>query len=411
MRWPPWPAAAALLAGAALWLWAAHALWSSTPLPSLDLPHLDPHRYFGDSFLHRSSTYQRFLAIEGLLGSIVVVAVLAVYARRGARLVRESAAGRVGTGMLLAMLGFAVVWLAEVPFDLVALWWQRRYGVSHQAYLTHLLDSFLSLGSEFVFVCVAFGIAMGLAGVLRRWWWLAAVPALVALALLFSFLSPYLLPDTEPVQSPTLQAEARALERIEGAPQARLRVQNVHRFTDAPNAEALGLGPSRTIVLWDTLMRDDFDRREVRFVLAHEVGHLAHDDPLKLLGWLTLFLLPAWGLVAFFTRRRGGLHRPEAVPVALLVLVTFQLLAAPVLNVVTRRVEASADWAALQATHEPSTDRAVMRRLALKSLADPDPPAWAYVLYENHPTIMQRIALAQAWEGAGREPSPRAGRR
>ncbi len=395
---PPWPAALALLLGAALWLWAARALWDSTAPPSLSLPHLDPHRYFGDAFLARSSTYERFLAIEGLLASLTVVAVLAVYARRGARLARESAAGRVGTGMLLAMLGFAVVWLAEVPFGLAALWWQRRYGVSHQSYLSHLLESFLGLGGEFVFVCLGVGIVMGLAGWTRRWWWLAAVPVLIALALLFSLASPYLLPDTEPVHSRTLQAEARALERIEGAPHARLRVQNVHRFTDAPNAEALGLGPTRTIVLWDTLLRDGFDRREVRFVVAHEVGHLAHDDPLKLLGWLTLFLLPAWALVALFTRRRGGLHRAEAVPVALLVLVAFQLLATPLLNIVGRRVEAAADWAALEATDEPATGKAVMRKLATKSLANPDPPAWTYVLYENHPTIMRRIAMAQAWE-------------
>ena len=397
----PWllrPATPALLAGIAVWLWAAHALWDSTALPSLDLPHLDPHAYFSAAFLARSSTYERFLAIEGLLGSIVVIAVLAVYAQRGARLARESAAGRVGTGMLLAMLGFAVVWLAEVPFSLAALWWQRRYGVSHQSYLSDLLGGFLGLGSEFVFVCVAFGIAMGLAGVLRRWWWLAAVPALMALALLFTFVGPYLLPETEPVKSASLKAEARALERIEGARRSNLEVQEVHRFTDAPNAESIGLGPTSTVVLWDTLLRDGFSRKEVRFVLAHEIGHVADEDPLKRLGWIALFLLPAWGLVALFTRRRGGLYRAEAVPVALLVLVTFQILAGPLLNTAFRRQEAAADWAALRATREPGTDRAVMRKLALKSLADPDPPAWTYLLYEDHPTIMQRIAMAQAWE-------------
>lgn len=392
------PATLALIVGAALWAWAAVALWQSTELPSLDLPHLDPHSFFSDSFLHRSATYERFLAILGVLGLVTVVAVLVVYARHGHRLVRESAAGRVGTGMLLAMLGFAVVWLAEVPFGLVALWWQRRYGVSHQGYLTHLLDSFLGLGSQFVFLCLGIGIAMGLAGVMRRWWWLAVVPAFVGLAALFSFVSPYLIPDTSAIDNPTLVAEARALERIEGAPHARLREQEVHRFTDAPNAEALGLGPTSTVVLWDTLLRDGFSREEIRLVLAHEVGHLAHHDPLKRLGWLALFLLPAWGLVALFTRRRGGFAQPESVPIAILVLVAFQLLATPLLNVTSRRQEASADWAALQATHEPATEKAVMRKLATKSLSDPDPPFWAYALYENHPTIMQRIEMADAWE-------------
>lgn len=401
-----WATALAVIAVAAAWAWGAHALWASTELPSVDLPQLDPHGYFSDSFLDRSATYERFLAILALASSAVVVAALALYARSGHRLARESAAGRIGTGLLLAMLGFAVVWLTQVPFDLAALWWQRRYDVSHQAYLPHLLDSFLSLGSQFVFVCLGFAVMMGLAGAMRRWWWLAAAPALVALILAFAFVSPYLVPDTSPVDDPRLAAEARALERIENAPEARLRVQDVHRFTDAPNAEALGLGPSRTVVLWDTLLRnDDFSREEVRIVLAHEVGHLAHDDPLKRVGWVAVFLLPALGLIALLTRRRGGLARPEAVPVALLVLVVAQLIAAPLLNTAYRREEAAADWAALDATAEPETDRSLMQNLARKSLSDPDPPGWVYGLFENHPTIMQRIAISQAWEeerGRGR---------
>lgn len=392
------PSTLALLVGAALWLWAAHALWAATALPSLALPALDPRSLFSDSFLHRSATYERFLAIEGLLALVVTIAVLAVYARRGAGLVRESAAGRVGTGLLLAMLGFAIVWLTQVPFSLVSLWWERRYGVSHQGYVGHLLFSFLGLGAQFVFVCLGFAIAMGLAGVMRRWWWLAVVPAFVALGLLSTFLSPYLVPDTSPIENPTLQAEARALEHVEGARHARLRVQHVHRFTDAPNAETVGLGPSSTVILWDTLLNGGFDRDEVRFVLAHEVGHLAHQDPLKRLGWLTLFLLPAWGLTAYTTRRRGGLARPEAIPLALLVLVSAQFLATPILNVVFRREEAAADWAALEATREPATGKAVMRKLATKSLGNPDPPAWISGLYEDHPTIMERIEMAAAWE-------------
>lgn len=390
--------AAAIAVVAVLWVWGAHALWSSAELPSLDLANLDPHDYFSDSFLDRSATYERFLAVLSLLSTVALLAVLALYARHGERLASESAAGRVGTGLLLAMLGFAIVWLTQVPFDVASLWWQRRYDVSHQGYLTHLLNSFFSLGSEFVFVSLGFAVMMGLAGALRRWWWLAAVPAFAALALAFTFLSPYLMPDTEPLDNPRLVAEARALERIEGVPEARLRVQKVKKFTTAPNAMSTGLGPSRTVLLWDTLLDDGFSPEEVRLVLAHEIGHLAHDDQLNRVGWIVLYLLPALGLTALLTRRRGGLAQPEAVPVALLVLVIAQLVAAPLLNTAYRREEAAADWAALEATREPATDRALMKKLATKSLANPDPPGWIDALYGDHPTAMQRIALAQAWE-------------
>jgi len=396
--------AVAIAIVAVLWAWGAHALWTSVALPSLDLPQLDPHDYFSDSFLDRSATYERFLAVLSLLATVALLAVLALYARHGARLARESAAGRVGTGLLLAMLGFGIVWLTQVPFDLAGLWWQRRYDVSDQGYLTHLLNSFFSLGSEFVFVSLGFAVMMGLAGALRRWWWLVAVPAFAALALAFTFVSPYLIPDTEPLDDPVLTEEARALERIEGVSPARLRVQKVKEFTDAPNAMSTGLGPSRTVLLWDTLLDDGFSREEVRLILAHEIGHLAHDDQLRRVGWIVVYLLPALGLLALLTRRRGGLARPEAVPLALLVLVAAQLVAGPLLNSAFRREEAAADWAALEATREPATDRDLMQQLGEKSLANPDPPALVYALYEDHPTIMQRIALSRAWEeehGAG----------
>jgi Zn-dependent protease with chaperone function len=395
----PWAATLALLVGVAVWVWAAHALWDSTDLPdSLQLPHVEASRFFSDSFLERSASYQRFLDIEGLLAVMTLLAVLALYAWRGHRLVRESAAGPVGTGMLLGMLGFGLVWLAEAPFGLIALWWQRDHDVSDQGYVSWLLESFLSLGSEFLFVSLALAVAMGLAGVLHRWWWVAAAPVFVGLALLFTFVSPYLVPNTSALDDPRLLADARALERSEGVGETSVRVQDVHRFTTAPNAEAAGFGPTRTVILWDTLLDGRFSDPEVRVVLAHEIGHLAHDDTLRGVAWLALFLLPATALIAFFTRRRGGLAQPEAVPVALLVLVALQLLATPLFNVVSRRQEEAADWAALTATRDPTTVRAAQRRLAVTSLSDPDPPAWTTVLYGTHPTAMERIAMAYAWE-------------
>ncbi len=394
------PSTLALLVGAGLWLWAAYALWHSTA----SVPHgpsFSPHRFFSDSFLERSSSYERFLVIDGLLASLTLLVVLAVYARRGVRLMRESAAGRIGTGMLLGMLGFAVVWLAELPFGLAAVWWQRDHGVSHQGYLEWALESFLGLGGTFLFVAAGLAIAMGLAGPLRHWWWVAAVPVFVGLALLFTLAGPYLVPDTSDLRNPQL-AEAQALERVEGVQGTRFAVEDVHRFTTAPNAEATGLGPTRTVILWNTLLNGDFSRAEVRAVLGHEIAHVAHDDPLKQAGWLALFLIPAAGLVELFTRRRGGMARPEAVPVALLVLVALQLLATPMFNLVTRRAEASADWSSMEATHEPAVARAMFRRLSTTSHGSPDPPAWTALLYGSHPTIMQRIEMTYAWERAHR---------
>jgi STE24 endopeptidase len=90
--------------------------------------------------------------------------------------------------------------------------------------------------------------------------------------------------------------------------------------------------------------------------------------------------------------------RPEAVPVALLVLVLLQLLATPFFNVVSRRQEASADWGSLIATHNPAAARSLQRKLATTSLSEPEPPGWSAALFGTHPTTMERIAMTYAWE-------------
>ncbi len=386
----------AALAGA--WVLAAHALWHSSVPGSLDLPHVDPRSFFSPSFLRRSVSFERFLDIDVVLADITLLVVLALYARHGHRLMRESAAGRIGTGMMLGMLGFAVLWLAEVPFSLAAVWWERRHGISHQGYLASLLSSFLSLGGTFLFVSLALLVTMAIAGVLARWWWAVAAPIFAGLALLSTFLSVYLIPNTHPLAREPTAADVRRLARAEGIPGTRADVQDVKRQTTAPNAESVGFDSTRRVILWDTLLDGRFDRREVDVVVAHELGHLAHRHTLKRVGWLVLFLLPAAALVALFTRRRGGLARPEAVPIALFVFVALQLLTAPLMNIVSRRDEAEADWSALNATHDPVAAGSLFKKLAKASLANPDPPTWSYVLYEDHPTIVQRIAMVDAWQ-------------
>jgi len=384
------------------WLLVAHALWHSSVPGSLELPHVDPRSLFSPSFLRRSASFERFIDIDVVLANVTLLVVLALYARHGHRLMRESAAGRIGTGMMLGMLGFAVLWLAEVPFSLAAVWWERRHGISHQGYLASLLSSFLSLGGTFLFVSLALLVTMAIAGVLRRWWWAVAAPIFAGLALLSVFLSVYLIPDTHPLQREPIAADVRRLARVEGIPGTRADVQEVKRQTTAPNAESVGFDSTRRVILWDTLLDGRFGRREVDVVVAHELGHLAHRHTLKRVGWLLLFLLPAAALVALFTRRRGGLARPEAVPVALFVFVALQLLSAPLMNIVSRRDEAEADWSALNATHDPAAARSLFKTLAKASLANPDPPTWSYVLYEDHPTIVQRIAMVDAWQARAR---------
>jgi Zn-dependent protease with chaperone function len=391
------PVAAILaVACAAVWAVAAYFLWRTSVPASLRLPHLDPHAYFTASQLRASESFGRLTDALWWAGVVVELLALAAFARYGGRWARESAAGPLGTGMLLGMLGFALVWAVELPFGVAGLWWQRRHHLSHVGYLSYLFGDWFALGAQFVFLCLALAIVMGLARRIGRHWWLAAAPVFVGLGALFAFVDPYLVP-THRLDDPALAAAARRLEAREHVGPVPVVVQDVHDVTSLPNAEAMGLGPSRRIVVWDTLVDGRFSPAELRVVVAHEVGHLAHEDIWRQVGWFALFAFPGAFLVARATRGRGGMGEPAAIPLSLLVLVALQLAALPLQNAISRHVEAAADWAALNATRDPAGATALFRRFVPTTLDEPSPSTLDYLLLENHPTIMQRLAMVQAW--------------
>jgi len=385
-----------VVVAAGVWVVAVALLWRSSVPDGLRLPAVDLHAVFSDAELSRAARFARFERVLWVLSQVALLGVLAAYAARGAGFARESAAGPIGTGMLLGMLGFALVWLAQVPFQLVSLWWERRYGISKAGYLDSLLEGWFGLGATFLFLCLALLIVMALARVMGDRWWLLGGPAFVGLAALFLFISPYLLPNTHRLDDPALLADARAYERAEGVGPIRIDVQDVSELTEAANAMALGVGPTRRIVLWDTLL--EFPRPEASFVLAHEIAHHSRDHLPKGLAWYALFALPGAWAIARATRRRGGMRDPLAVPLSLLVLVVLQLAALPLENVIGRRIEAEADWVALERTRNPDAARGAFRRFTVDSLSEPSPPGWAYVLLDGHPTIEQRLGMIEAWE-------------
>lgn len=143
---------------AAVWALAAYLLWQSKVPASLHFPHLDEHTYFARPQLHEAATFSRFSDVMWWCGTVVQLAGLAVYARYGARWTRESAAGPIGTGMLLGMLGFALVWSLELPFGLLSLWWERRHDLSRVGYVTYVFGGWLALAGTFLFLCLALAI-------------------------------------------------------------------------------------------------------------------------------------------------------------------------------------------------------------------------------------------------------------
>jgi STE24 endopeptidase len=387
---------ATIAAGVAVWLVVAALLWRTKVPDALRLPHLDENAVFGRDLAHDATRYERLLALLWLGATLTELLVLALLVRRGRRLAAGLGLGRVNAGIVVGVVSLTILWAAGLPWVVATEWWQRRHGVSYQGYAATAAMAWGSLLATTFQAFVLLALVLGLARRLGGRWWLAAAPALVVLGIALQFLIPYLVTiGTNPVRG-GLAAELRQLEREEeaGTPPARVKV--VSNTTRSANAFSVGIGPSERIVFWDTLLHE-FDPREVRFVAAHELAHLARSHILKGMAWFGLFALPILGLVALVTERRGGLREPRNVPLGLLVLVAALLAVLPLRNVISRRYETEADWIALQTTRDPTAARRLFTGFSAESLQDPTPPGWVHAFLDDHPTVLERIELARAW--------------
>jgi STE24 endopeptidase len=389
---------ATLVGLAAVWAAAAWFLTRTTIPGDLHLPHVDAGHEFPRSILHRSAHYDGFLRWLWAGGTLTTLVALLAFVFLGPRIARAWELGRVGKGVMVGAVTTLGTWAVGLPFGALSLWWGRRYGLEKEGYLKWALSQWPGLLGQVVGLTIALTILLLFAGWFGRRWWLVAAPVFVVLGTVLVVVLPYL--ETLGTRAPHRTEESariRQLAREEGVGGTPVRIETVSDETTAANAMATGIGPSARVFIWDTLFDGRFTDREIEVVAAHEFGHVAHRHIWKGLGWSLLLTAPAFFVVERLTRRRGGLHRPELVPYALLLLALTGLVITPFGNAVSRRYEAEADWSALRATHDPAAAEGLFRKFTRFDLAQPNPPGWSYVMLDNHPTIVQRIAMARAW--------------
>jgi STE24 endopeptidase len=395
--------ASTLVALAVGWLVAAWFLTRTTVPGDLHAPHVDAGSVFPADVLHRSARYDGLLRWLWVASTLVTLAALALFVHLGPRIARAWELGRVATGVMVGAVTTLGVWAVGLPFGAVGLWWGRRYGLERSGYDEWAFEQWPALLAQVVGLTIALTVLLLLAGRFGRRWWLVAAPLFVVGGVLLVFVLPWLeTVGTRPPHDTPAAARIRQLARDEGVGGTPVRIENVHDQTEAANAMATGIGPSARIFIWDTFLDGRYSNREIEVVAAHEFGHIAHHHIWKGLAWSVLLTVPGFWLVELATRRRGGLDRPEVVPLALLTLALIGLLITPLGNVVSRRYEAEADWSALRATHDPTAAASVFRKFSQDDLVQPNPPLWSYIWIDNHPTIVQRIAMARAYAAGKR---------
>ena len=374
-------------------------LLSRTSVPSLHLSGVDEHSLFPQAILNRTARYWRGVDVLWLAGTVASLSALVILVWRLPPSIRGMGLGRISSSIVAGIVILVTLWFVALPFGLASLWWDHHFGLGPFDAWAWLNAQWAMLGAEVAAVMLAIVLLVGFAGRWPRGWWLAAAPTIVAIAAAFALVEGWIASSgTKQLADPQLRADVVRLERVEGVQGTPVRVQDVSDWTDQVNAFTSGFGPSTHVVLWNTLLDGRFSRGEIDVVIAHELGHVRSRHIVKAIGWSALVVLPTLWIVAVATRRRGGMADPANLPLAILVLAIVGLLTQPLQNAVSRRYEAEADWRALNATRDPAAAKRLFQGFAQTSLEQPNPPLLDYLWLENHPTLMQRIVMAQRWQ-------------
>jgi len=357
----------------------------------------------------RARVYHRRQLALSLLGLVLSVAylLLLIETRAAAHLVRFVARWTTTWWLELAVAVIVMAGayrLLTLPLQwLGGYWLPRRYGLLHQSLRRWLWDAAKA---------ALIGAALGLLAVLTvyallrvtPWWWLWGAAIFLAGYTLLAFVAPiWLVPlfyRLTPLPDGDLRARLLALARRVGVPVTGVFVVDQSRKSRTANAAVTGLGRTRRILLFDTLL-DQFTAEEIEAVLAHELAHQLHGDIRRgLLVQGALTLVTFW--IADRALRGGagwlGLTGPADIaglPLFGLILVLVSLAALPVANGWSRRVEWQADRFALETIPDPRAFIGSMERLATLNLAEREPHRLEELFLYSHPAIERRIAHAR----------------
>jgi STE24 endopeptidase len=369
-----------------------------------------------DSFrgIYDEAEYQRLLdytAVRSrfeLLESTFMLAVLLAFWFCGGyawldELVRAAGLPEIGSGLIFIgalWLGHA---LLSVPFDA----WEtfvieERFGFNKSTPGLFFADLFKSLALGVVIGGPLLALLLLIFEQSGPLTWLIAWVAVTAVLVAFVYLAPVLILPLfnkfTPLEDGELKEAILAFGRREGFPIGGVFVMDGSKRSTKSNAFFTGLGRTRKVVLFDTLIANH-STDELIGVLAHEIGHykLRHIQQhlVVAVANLGIFLL----LAAHFIHAPGlfaafGVERPSGyVGIALFLL--FYNPLSRLLHILrgfqSRRHEFDADRFAARTTGKPGALAAALKKLSKANLSNLSPHPLHVVLYHSHPPVLARV--------------------
>ncbi len=357
--------------------------------------------YFSEEEVERGKRFARPQRALAMARATVELGTLGLLALRPPQLLRKRrtrpvlAATAAGAGLAIA--------LSAPPLPLAAISRRRAIsvGLVTQSWRGWGVDLAKSTAIEAALAGAGGGIVTAAMRRYPRSWWAAGAAGSVLVGTLFAALGPVLLDpvfnDYTPLPAGDSRSDVLELAQAAGVKVGALYSVDASRRTTAANAYVTGLGPTKRVVLFDTLL-DRYSRDEVRVVVAHELAHVRNRD----LPRGVLYAAIAAPAAALAIQRLTWVLSEERSSPSVLAAVALAaaLVSAPIGligNRLSRAIERCADAFSLELTDLPEAFVSFERAIALQNVADLDPPRWVTTLMATHPSTTERIGAAEAY--------------
>lgn len=355
-----------------------------------------------------ANRYHRWQFWLGVVRLALTVGLLAAFVLTGATLALRRWM-EAGHPWWLQVAGLFIIVSATLRLAVAPLTWlagyrlPRRFGLLHQPFWGWLLDHLKGVTLSGALTLAGAEVVYALLRVTDWWWLWSALAFFVGFTLLAVVVPVWIVPlfyRLTPLADESLRERLLALAARVGVPVLGVWVVDESRKSRTANAALTGLGRTRRILLFDTLL-EGFRPDQVEAVLAHELAHHVHRDLARALvvqGGLTLTTF--W--VADRLLRVGsawlaldGPADPAGLPLFALIVIGAGLAALPLANGHSRWTERRADDFALAVTRNPEAFIGAMERLAELNLAERRPSRLKEIFLFSHPSIERRIARAR----------------
>jgi STE24 endopeptidase len=386
------------------------AAWLLRPRDIEQPVHADENAYFSHEELTEARDYasgQRLILVGSLVAEGAVLVLLATGRPAVSRRALERLAERPALGGAAAAAGLSVVIaVVTVPFGIWAHERSVDVGLSTQSVGGWLSDWGKASAIGALLAGAVGTLALWLMRRFGRRWWIPGSVGVVIGATVLTWLAPVVIAPlfNKFEELPPGQARSDVLEL---AGKAGVDVGHVYevdasRRTTAINAYVNGVGSSKRVVLYDTLLKD-LNRGERNAVVAHELGHVHGNDIWR--GLLFVAIVTPLSLI-FISTMAGAISRgrgvepgqPAYLPAFALAIAATSFVIGIAGNQLSRAVEARADTFSLELTNDPKGMIELQQQLADRNLSDPDPPGAFTFLFGTHPPAIDRIGAALAWE-------------